>query len=251
MIRILTPFLLLFLISCEEPRKQVAPEIWVSKNHSEWPQIVLTNSGVFKGHTSMNGASSFLIKNSNDVLLCLTAKHLLGVNGGVEPEVLADKFNSVIKYWKVYPRTKSNESLLFDNVPVKGLDQPGLDWLILKQSSSKVKKLPSLPLKVRNSRVEIGEKVYLVGVQYSDRDLSQSVYEGVVNGRGYEDRFKYELTTPVTLAGFSGAPILDMNGHVVGVMTVWFKTKMKDGKNLEAGGEDIASIFDLIESIKQ
>ena len=52
---------------------------------------------------------------------------------------------------------------------------------------------------------------------------------------------------PVDIRGFSGAPIIDEKGYVVGVMTVWFDPKVSGDNFLEAGGEDIASIYDLVQ----
>lgn len=39
----------------------------------------------------------------------------------------------------------------------------------------------------------------------------------------------------------------DRAGHVVGVMTVWFQPRMQGEKDLEAGGEDAASIYRSVE----
>lgn len=69
---------------------------------------------------------------------------------------------------------------------------------------------------------------------------------GIVTARGRGDRFRYDLTPPVEIRGFSGAPILDAAGHVVGVMTVWFDTKTEGGKTLEAGAEDAAAVLALL-----
>jgi S1-C subfamily serine protease len=45
----------------------------------------------------------------------------------------------------------------------------------------------------------------------------------------------------VDIRGFSGAPIVDDAGLVVGVMTVWFQPKMDGELWTEAGGEDALS----------
>ena len=88
--------------------------------------------------------------------------------------------------------------------------------------------------------------VYLIGCPYVEATCKQNVYVGKVTMRA-QDRFRYDIDPPVDLRGFSGAPVIDRNGHVVGVTTVWFKPKMQGEKYLEAGGEDAASVYPLIE----
>ena len=48
------------------------------------------------------------------------------------------------------------------------------------------------------------------------------------------------------LRGFSGAPIIDDDGRVVGVMTINFEPQMIDGKHVEGGGEDIATALGIL-----
>jgi S1-C subfamily serine protease len=68
-------------------------------------------------------------------------------------------------------------------------------------------------------------KVFLIGVTYSENDRAQNVDLGQVTKRELGDRFRYDIDLPVDLQGFSGAPIIDVRGQVVGVMTVWVDRK--------------------------
>jgi hypothetical protein len=122
-----------------------------------------------------------------------------------------------------------------------------LDWLLLSLSENS-QNLPSTPLRLRRGPVSIGETVFLVGVPYSERQRAQNVYRGRVTGRGdgdsvHRNRFRFTIDPPVDIRGFSGAPILDSQGLAVGVMTVWFEPKKQGDKDLEAGGEDSASVL--------
>ncbi|MCX6849693.1 MAG: hypothetical protein NTY98_12300, partial [Verrucomicrobia bacterium] len=72
----------------------------------------------------------------------------------------------------------------------------------------------------------------------AEPDVAQKVYSGVVTARGYVDRFRYTITPHVDITGFSGAPIVDEKGLLVGVMTVWFQPQMEGELWTEAGGED-------------
>ena len=107
--------------------------------------------------------------------------------------------------------------------------------------------LPSEPLLIRKAPVKVGEKIFLIGVPYSDRRSPQNTYTGIVTARS-GDRFRYDIQPPVNLSDFSGAPIVDESGLAVGIMTIWFHTKMEGDLDLEAGGEDATAVFDRIEN---
>ena len=81
----------------------------------------------------------------------------------------------------------------------------------------------------------IGESVHLIGVAYAEPEVLQKVYSGTVTERGYGDRFRYTISPHVDIRGFSGAPIVDDAGLVVGVMTVWFHPKMDGGTGDRSG----------------
>ena len=221
-------------------------ETWISKPKAEWPQIVLTNEAEFDGHSSLQGASSFLIKTDDDRVLAATAAHLIGTAGGVEPEIPIYQLTSKIRSWKMFPRTVPDDSVEVNSLGVQGLDNENLDWLIL--SIKNTDPLPAYPLKLRKEPVRVGETVFLIGCPYIERDCKQNLYTGTITERAYGDRFRYDIEPPVDIRGFSGAPIIDEKGYVVGVMTVWFDPKMDGDNFLEAGGEDIASIYDSVQS---
>ena len=207
--------------------------------------MVLTNEAKFNGHTSLQGASAFLIKTRDGRTLAATARHLLGPNGGVEPEISVSQLNSAIRNWRIHPRTLPDDFVEADGVGAAGLDDPRLDWLLLTIKPSK-HELPATPLTLSSRPVEVGETVYLVGCPYVEADCKQNVYTGKITAR-QGNLFRYDIDPPVDIRGFSGAPILDQKGHVVGVMTVWFEPKLKGEKFLEAGGEDAASVHSFLE----
>ncbi|GAB5404405.1 MAG: hypothetical protein Aurels2KO_26360 [Aureliella sp.] len=146
----------------------------------------------------------------------------------------------------MFPRTEPENAVDVTSVAVEGLENDELDWLIL--SIQDTDKLPAYPLKIRKEPVRVGESIFLIGCPYIEENCKQNVYSGIVTERAFGDRFRYDIDPPVDIRGFSGAPIVDSKGYLVGVMTVWFDAKMSDEKFLEAGGEDIASILQLIDS---
>ncbi|MEX2122161.1 MAG: serine protease [Pirellulales bacterium] len=220
-------------------------EQWASKSPREWPQLVLTNYAEFNGHTPLHGASAFLVKTQDGRTLAATARHLIGASGGVEPEIPVAGLDAAIRLWRMHPRTLPDQFILAEKVAAGGLAQETFDWLILSVKPSS-ESLPATPLHLRPQPVQIGDKVYLVGCPYVEEACKQNVYAGKVTARE-GNLFRYDIDSPVDIRGFSGAPILDHNGHVAGVMTVWFEAKLQGEKFLEAGGEDAASVYQLVE----
>jgi S1-C subfamily serine protease len=225
---------------------RLAPEAWIKKPPSDWPQMVLTNEASFDGHTPLQGGSAFFIRAAHDQVLAVTAKHLLGEGGGVEPPVATKELHKALRSWRVFPRTMPQTAADLGVLDGKGVDLPGCDWLLLKVKTAS-DQLPAYPLRARPQPVRVGEKVCLVGCPYTEPKAKQNVYVGKVTERKF-DRFRYDISPPVRLNGFSGSPILDRHGNVVGVMTVWFEPKMAEDKHLEGGGEDVATIFPQLES---
>jgi len=207
-----------------------------------WPQIVLTNVAEFRGHTPLHGASCFLLEASSGTTWAATALHLIGENGGVEPEINVRQLDQKISTWRMFPRTVPESYVEIDKVAVGGLGQGGDDWLLLTIKASN-RALPATPLKLRSRPVQVGEMVFLIGCPYEEEDCKQNVYAGTVVERGNAAFFRYNLETPVDIRGFSGAPIVDKDGHLVGVMTIWFQPRMKGNQYLEAGGQDASYIF--------
>ena len=94
--------------------------------------------------------------------------------------------------------------------------------------------------------MRVGETVYLVGVPYSDRSSAQKVYKGVVTARPKDNYFTYEFAPPVHIAGFSGAPIVDEKGLLVGHgVSMSPELKQKDDLEVEFGGEDASLALEL------
>ncbi|MEZ0276197.1 MAG: serine protease [Roseimicrobium sp.] len=223
------------------------PEPWASRPHAEWPQLVLTNVATFKGHTPLQGASGFLVHSESGETLAATAAHLLGENGGVSPEVTLADLDSSFDSWIMHPRTMPDRTIKLLGSASKTSAPKNNDWLLLRVDG---KTEHATPLRLRKTPVKVGEKVHLVGVSYSEPEVAQKVYSGVVTARGYGDRFRFDITPHVAIPGFSGAPILDDAGLVVGVMTVWFNPRMDGELWTEAGGEDAASAFAIMKEAK-
>jgi hypothetical protein len=91
------------------------------------------------------------------------------------------------------------------------------DWLLFSIKPSATG-MASRPLRVRGDPVEKDDTVYLLGCPYSHDDCRQNVYPGRVRGTYYQE-ISFTLSAMIDLSGFSGAPVVDNNGHLVGILT--------------------------------
>lgn len=204
--------------------------------------MVLTNLARFRRHTALEGASAFLLRTPKGEIVGATALHLLGANGGVEPAIPAQQLDSVLEAWTLYPRTRPSEIIKVTGLGPISLPRKNVDWLILNIDRSQLPKSVHV-LTPRAQPVKVGETVFLIGVSYTEREVSQKVYSGKVTQRAFGNSFRFDISPYVDIRGFSGAPILDKDGLVVGVTSIWFEPKMQGELWKEAGGEDTASLF--------
>jgi len=223
----------------------LTPVSWIRAAPAQWPQIVLTNDARFCcGHTPLKGASAFLLRTADGRVLGATARHLIGEAGGVQPEIHLQDLNQVLESWRLFPRTRPSRAVAVQALALPGLDRPDLDWLLLAPADPAG--LDGIePLQVRQRPVEVGETVHLVGCPYAAARCVQQVYSGrVVERMG--NMFRFEFKPHVNLAGFSGAPVIDAQGHLVGVMTISFRPRELFDKHVEGGGQDVAAIAPLL-----
>lgn len=224
--------------------KKQKPLAWARKPVKEWPQFVLTNEASFKGHTSLNGASSFLLRTSDNDILLVTARHLIGAEGGVEPPVALTDFDKALKKWEAYPRTKPQARVAIKGLAMNESAGARHDWLLLHLTNPK-SELPATPMRARIKRANVGDVAYLIGVPYADKKSAQNVYKGKVTGRPGRNYFQFEFEPAVKLAGFSGAPVVDEDGYLLGMMTTCPESKRKDGLQTVCWCQDISMGYSL------
>lgn len=206
----------------------------------ELPISVVTHRASFYGHTPLEGASGFVLTCGSEFVLA-TARHLIMPAGGVHPPIALGALERVLERWQFHPRTRPSEfgdatALRFD-----GHRQGNGDWLLLTTSDRDV----VVPLQLRTTPVEVGEAIQLLGCPYADSSCQQNIYRGKVLGYDNERLFRYSLDPAVDLRGFSGSPILDADGLVVGIMSLWFPRIRVAGRDTVGGAESAMVLADI------
>jgi hypothetical protein len=111
----------------------------LSVNGSTSPkkQILLTNSARFTGNRTLEGASGFLIRYNNSNY-AVTARHLLGEDGGVSPEVKVGALGKNLISWKMSPRviTDADKETIELNANGLNFSKSVYDIVLLNVASS-------------------------------------------------------------------------------------------------------------------
>jgi hypothetical protein len=162
----------------------------------------------------------FLLKYNTDTF-AVTAKHLLKV---IKPEQMTTlSFDNIIKRWSLYPLDRKKEvvitdALLNENKAEILADKSTYtdDWLLfsLKANHSKVK-----ALEVRATPLVPGEKLYVIGWTRKMESGQQRVYEFEYLKTIDHRILLKEILVPEQFGGLSGAPLVDEQGAVVGIVS--------------------------------
>lgn len=220
---ILILLVVLLMVSCnsqgqnnnkDPENKEVKSEPWKLENYIDSVQILLTNE--YKLDDSFGfGASSFIIKSGVDTYLC-TAKHLLGEAMGISPEIKTSRFNSSLEYWNAYPR---NGKIANDTISVSKLiteKQNDIDIILFECQLEKNNAITALT--PRFSKPKRKEKFEIIGCEYSDSECHQRRYYATMDS--YEDgKILLKSEVNFTPSGFSGAPVIDSRGLVIGLLS--------------------------------
>ncbi|SOD11453.1 Trypsin [Pedobacter xixiisoli] len=162
----------------------------------------------------------FLINYSGEEF-AVTAKHLLKIIKTDKMKKLV--FENYIKDWILYPLNKKEQlvttSKLLNENQLESLNDASSykeDWLLfsIKTNNSSVK-----PLEIRTTQLIGGEKLYVVGWTRKMDEGSQRVYEfEYVKSIGNRILLR-NLVVPEQFGGLSGAPVIDKQGFVVGIVS--------------------------------
>jgi hypothetical protein len=201
---------------------------WVASPVTLWPTFVLLQKAHFAHHTDMEEGCACLVRLPTGEIAALTAGHLLGPDCGVKPGFVQSRFGELdkrklatldaeIASWKLFPPMLEEET-----VKVAGLYGNAKQWdehcdeVLLRLMPGKAG-YPVTPLDLRLTPVSLTEKLRVITcVRDRNGDVCQIVHDA---HRVFAPTFTCVLKTPAELAGCSGAPVVDKDGLLVGIVT--------------------------------
>lgn len=208
-------------------RHSVPAAAWAATPTNEWPPLVMLQKAEFEHHTPMAAGCASLVRLPSGDIVALTAGHLLGRAGGVNPGFLhvlggldqrrLATLTDEITSWDLYLPGREEKA-----VEVVGLFGQAKDFdtdcdQVLLELSAHNTAYPVKPLDVRLGLVGRDETLRLITfVPDKDGTLRQMVYNahrvpGLI--------FTCQLDAPADLNGCSGAPVVDKDGLLVGIVT--------------------------------
>lgn len=162
----------------------------------------------------------FLLKYQNDTF-AVTAKHLLQIIH--PPEMKTIYFEDMIRTWTMFPLDRKNETvithkLINENSAASIADKSIYedDFLVfsLKENRSTIQ-----PLEPRTTPLVPGEKIYVAGWTRKMEEGPQRVYEFEYHRTIGNRILLKDIIVPEQFGGLSGAPVVDEQGLLVGIVS--------------------------------
>ncbi|GAA4046662.1 hypothetical protein GCM10022409_35900 [Hymenobacter glaciei] len=194
---------------------EAAPPLksWMTESFATSPQALLTNDAEFTDGQRLEGASAFLVQ-VGQKQYAVTAKHLLGEDGGIEPQKTPSQLNKEIVAWKLFARQRTTDTLQIGQL-LNTLDSDSSDALVFSLKSTTTTYHALTP---RYDAPAKDEEVYLIGCPYAEAGCTQNRYPVRVVETSPTAYLLTENESP-NLSGFSGCPVVDKQGRVIGLLS--------------------------------
>ncbi|MCX2472906.1 trypsin-like serine protease [Pedobacter sp. MC2016-05] len=162
----------------------------------------------------------FLLKFNQDTF-AVTAKHLIKFIKSDEMKGIS--FDNGIKNWMLFNLNKPSANVVVDKLLNENKNESIAekasyedDWLVfsIKQNQTRVK-----VLEIRDTPLNEGEKLYVVGWTRKMESGLQRVYEFEYFKTVGKRILLKDVIVPELFGGLSGAPVIDENAKVVGIVS--------------------------------
>ena len=180
-----------------------------------------------------------VVRKSSDAVVLIVISNAAGEETALGSGFLISADGEIVTNHHVIKDAHSAIVKLFNGAffPVSGVlaDDPNRDLAIIKVNG---KNLPFLSLG-EIDKIQVGDHVVAIG---SPLGLEGTVSDGVVSAVRDVSSKKWIQTTAPASHGNSGGPLLDMNDHVVGVITAGVNPELGQNLNFAVPCSDVASL---------
>jgi hypothetical protein len=204
------------------------PAAWAGMPAKLWPDLVLLQRAKFAHHSAMEAGCACLVRLPTGEIVALTAGHLLGKAGGVTPGFMRGALGGLDQKKLATLKTEITSWELFlphdedASAKVTGLYGEAFNFdehcdQLLLQVSPDAEGYPVTPLDVRIKPVTNDEPLHVIAFREDPQgNLRQVTYKAK---RVAGASFTCVLEETVVLNGCSGAPVVDKDGLLVGIVT--------------------------------
>lgn len=209
------------------PSTQPDAVAWISQPPEHWPQIVLRNEITEKKWLPWHGANGFLMKMPSGPIVAVSEPWLEGIN--------YKDFKHSVLAWSMNPPGQPDNSVNLGDLVMPPDKIQSMEVVML--TVGPIYPWPSEVLLPSSRPAEVGDTVYLVGALDHDDQTPQYVFKGKVRVLNHPTPglIAFEFHAKVPPKSFPGAPILDANGHVVGVDLSYYPEATHGEKIMGAG----------------
>lgn len=216
--------LLIALVGCgrEPARDGPPPEPWTDRPVEEWPDLVLTNTIEFRDTTLRGLANAFLVDTGRDTV-GVTAKHLFLVLARTFGLEAIDPGDALVQ-WRFPSSRDPTRVVAARRLVNRNPEEPigdfsslkDRDWLVFELE----RPIPDVhPLKLRLRPIGADETVYAVGRSAERREEPDPSVTPLRRFRAVGGYYYVRARPDADPAGTSGSPVIDANGHLVGIVS--------------------------------
>lgn len=190
------------------------------------PPVTMINKVSYRDQRFDNyiAGCAFLVDTGKRIV-AVTCKHALWVAKTDKMKFVS--FGDELKEWRMQRKDDTLRYVVTDKLlnedknELIGEGNVNTDFLVfsIKENKSDIK-----PLKIRKTELKQGESLYMVGWTFQDKKGSQRVYLGDYAGKqGTHLLMNVEM---MNLAGLSGAPVIDADGNLVGIVSNYYNDEI-------------------------
>lgn len=182
-------------------------------------QYLLSNEISMKNRSLASGASSYLLEFGGSTYL-VTAKHLTRDAMGFSPALDLETYSDSVNYWYGLSRTQTLSKEIIETTDLF-YGEDIMDDLIMLKVKDEPKEIGVFQPNFK--RLKPGDRVSIIGCEYSDPDCDQKQFFGTFQQYTVVDQMEIFMDSAnIQPAGMSGAPVVDdqfrVVGHVLGGM---------------------------------
>jgi hypothetical protein len=218
------------------PATHPAATKWASTPTDHWPLLLLKNQITIRKYLPWTGVTGFLMKLPSGQVVAVTTTHRL-VQG-----IDYSNLKGSVALWVMHRPNGLGSRVQICAVAMPPDKPKQLNCAIL--TTIPMYGWPTEVLIPSDTPAEVGEIVFMADVADTDKQSTQHIFKGVVKALNHPSPglIAFQIHADVDPKTFSGGPILDEQGHVVGIGQSWYPEPTR-GSDIMVQGMQITTVM--------